>query len=85
VASISALPVSAPQLAATIGSQSLAASLTAGGPANSVTVTLEHSDKKGSGYSVSNAHGQSLQLKFGMSIQLQVVTSSEHPIEKVLK
>jgi hypothetical protein len=50
-----------------------------------VTVTLEHSDKKGSGYSVSNAHGQSLQLKFGMSIQLQVVTSSEHPIEKVLK
>lgn len=85
VVSISALPVSAPQLAATIGSQSLAAALTATGPVKSVTVALDHSNKKGSVYSVSNAHGQSLQVQFGTWIQLQVVTSSEHPINKVLK
>jgi pyruvate/2-oxoglutarate dehydrogenase complex dihydrolipoamide acyltransferase (E2) component len=85
VLSISTLPVSAAELGATLGSDSLAAALTGAGPVKTVTVSLQRSHKSGSVYSVSDAQGQSVQLQFGTAVQLQVVTSSQRPIDKVLK
>lgn len=85
VVSISTLPVSAAELGATLGSDSLASALTGAGPVKAVTVSLQHSHKSGSVYSVSDAQGQSVPLQFGTAVQLQVVTSSQRPIDKVLK
>jgi len=82
---ISPLPVSTKELAATVGSSALAEQLTAVGPVKEVTVNLLNSAKTSSGYAVSNEHGSTLDLSFGMQLQLQVITSSEHPIDRVLK
>ena len=86
VTAVSDLPVSTEQLAATVGSEGLARELVSatGGAVKSVTVELAQSTSTDSGYQVSNEHGQTLQLRFGMQVGIQVITASERPIDKVL-
>ena len=85
VSEVSALPVSTGDLTALVGSESLAADLTAAGAVKSVIVTLSSGGASDSGYVVSNQNGTSLQLQFGTMVQFEIVTSSSHPIDQVVK